>query len=337
MRKYMIILLAAVSLSACTNDRPFVDYNESDYNINFIETAHSRNIDSLYLKFNIINQKTNEKEFLDEIKPANIDTVIREKNLAVEGIRVLEQSKGNIPENILVFLLVDKSISIDDMRNVEQAVSYIVNTLPINSVYISFFDNNLTSSKKITPNNIEFFQEDFAVSRNNKTLFDAALLKFQELCGLNNNISEPELAEKIDNDNIKKYLVIISDGKVDANNQKTSDNIQKFSEEIQRLDDDKANNRRVEIHAIRYGEKNDDVDFTLSYLCVDIRNANVRGGSYFAAPELFIDNIKETDNTIPDYELVLVNPKGKIYSGDNHFSSLKITKSGKTIDRKSVV
>jgi hypothetical protein len=103
---------------------------------------------------------------------------------------------------------------------------------------------------------------------------------------------------------------------------------------VQQLDDDPTNKHRVEIHAIRYGERNDDVDFTLSYLCVDIRNPNVRGGSYFADPVAFIENLKESDNSKPDYEWVLTNPKGKIYLGQKHSAGLVIAKTGTSMSGK---
>jgi hypothetical protein len=57
----------------------------------------------------------------------------------------------------------------------------------------------------------------------------------------------------------------------------------------------------------------------------------VKGGFYFADPVAFIDNLRETDNSIPDYELVMVNPKGKIYQGQKFNTGLKIIKNGTTI------
>ena len=327
MKNKLLIIIFATSLFACTKESQNVDSNESSYIVNFIETLHSPNADSIYHRFNILNHETNIKVFSDDINETNIDKVTGDRDFSVEGLKRLNLSKGNIPENILVSLLIDRSIHAEDMYNIQNAVRYIVDNLPDNSVYISFFDERLGESKKITPDSFESFNKDFSITKNNKIIFDAALKKFQELCGVNLTISDSEIAKKIEDDNVKKVLVIMTDGRVNANDLRTADNIQQFSEIVQNLDDDKTNNKRVEIHAIRYGEKNDDVDFTLSYLCVDIRNANVKGGSYFADPVAFIENLKETDSSIPDYELVLVNPKGKIYQGEKQNTGLTLEKN----------
>ena len=337
MKKKCIIVLA-VFLAACTqNEVLVINTNESTvHRINFIETAHSPNVDSLYHRFNILNIHTGNKELIGDIKPDEIETVTSDTPFEVEGIRRLPQSGGTIPENIIVSLLVDRSIHTEDMSGIKRAVEYIVDNLPANTAYISFFDSQLQESKRITPENFDLFDDQFNITTNNKILFDVALLKFQELCGSKALKSDnPQFASKIDDDNVKKVLVILSDGRVDANNFRTADNIQKFSDAVQALDDDAANKHRIEIHAIRYGERNDDVDFTLSYLCVDIRNANVRGGSYFADPVAFIENMKESDVTKPDYELVLFNPKGKIYQGQIHSTGLKISKNGTGISGKT--
>ena len=326
----LIILLAALSQAFAQNSHAAVN-DDNSYSVNFIETLHSPNADSLYLRFNVLNNATNEKEFSDDLNESNIDNVDGGKDVIFEELRKLKLSQGTIPNNILVYLLVDRSVHSEDMNNIQNAVNYIVDNLPGNSVYISFFDEQLRESKKVTPGNLDSFEEEFSVTKNNKIIFDAASKKFKELCGENGTIFDAELSEKIKNDDIKKFLLILTDGRVDANNQRTADYIQQFSEIVIALDEDKENKKLIEIHALRYGDKNDDVDFTLSYLCVDIRNTNVKGGSYFADPGTFIENLKVTDSSIPDYELVLVNPEGKIYQGGKHNAGLTLNKNNMKI------
>ena len=338
MRNYFLILLTTLSLSACTQGNVLVfNTNESDSQyINFIETAHSPNADSIYHRFNIINSHTNSKELIGDINIADIEMVSTDNPFTVEGIKRLPTlGGGTIPSNIIVSLLVDRSIHTEDMYNIKNAVSYIVDNLPDNTVYISFFDDNLQSSKRITPDNFDLFDDLFSVTTNNKILFDVALMKFQELCGsITLNSNDIQFTSSIHDESIKKILLILSDGRVDANNIRTADNIQQFSDIVQTLDDDPNNKQHVEIHALRYGERNDDVDFTLSYLCVDIRNSNVRGGSYFADPVAFIENLQVSDNSKPDYELIITNPKGKIYYGQEYSTALQITKNGTNISGK---
>ena len=338
MRNNFLILLTALSLFACTRGDVLVfNTNESDSQyINFIETAHSPNADSIYHRFNIIDARTNSKELIGDINLSDIEIVSTDNPFTVEGIKRLPTlGGGTIPSNIIVSLLVDRSIHSEDMYNIKNAVSYIVDNLPENTVYISFFDDKLLDSKRITPDNIDLFDDLFSVTTNNKILFDVALMKFQELCGsITLNSNDNQFTSRINDESIKKVLLILSDGRVDANNISTADNIQQFSDVVQMLDDDPTNKQHVEIHALRYGERNDDVDFTLSYLCVDIRNANVRGGSYFADPVAFIENLQVSDNSKPDYELITTNPKGKIYYGQQYSTALQITKNGTNIAGK---
>jgi hypothetical protein len=215
-----------------------------------------------------------------------------------------------VPENTVVSLLVDRNIHPEDMYSIQNAVRYIVDNLPANATYISFFDNQLGETRKITADNFDLFDDQFNVTSYNKILFDVAFLKFQQLCGLGDRTVDAEFARKINDEKFKKVLVVLTDGRVNANDIRTADNIQNFSDAVEALDDDPANKQRIEIHAIRYGERNDDVDFTLSYLCVDIRNENVKGGLYFADPVAFIENLKETVANITDYELLLPAKRG---------------------------
>jgi hypothetical protein len=333
MKRNFLIFFIAAALVACTQHSPLVVYtNESStYGLDFLETAYSPNADSIYHRFNIVNKHTHQKELIGDIKPAEIETASSDKDIAVEGIRRLPMSLGVIPENIVVSLLIDRSIHTEDMFNIKNAVRYIVDNLPANAVYISFFDNQIGQSKRITADNFESFDDQFNITNNNKIIFDAAFMKFQELCGMGDQNIDAGFSTKINDEAIEKVLVILTDGRVDANNQRMADNIQKFSDAVMQLDENPANKHRIEIHSIRYGEMNEDVDFTLSYLCVDIRNENVRGGSYFADQVAFIDNLKVSDNSIPDYELIMTNPTGKIYYGQPFYTGLKIMKTGMTI------
>ena len=334
---FLFSILFFCFVACVQNNQLVINTNESTARrVNFIETVHSVNADSIMHRFNIMNTRTNNKELIGDIKTDEIETVTTDNPLTVDGIRRLPTSGGTIPPNIVVSLLVDRSIHAEDMAGIKNAVEYIVNNLPANTAYISFFDDKIQASQRITPENFELFDDQFDITKNNKIIFDMALLKFQELCGSKAlNADDAQFTSKINDENVRKVLLILTDGRVDANNQRTADNIQKFSDAVQKLDDDPANKHRVEIHALRYGEKNDDVDFTLSYLCVDIRNENVKGGSYFADPVAFIENLQVSDNSKPDYELVMLNPKGKVYQGQKQETGLKITKDGTSIAGKT--
>ena len=328
--KILLFLLSFFLLACSRKDQQVIDNNEnSGYNVNYIEMDRSINADTLYFRFNILDKKTTEKDDWGELAKNNIEIVSGNKEAGIDTVRKLKNSKGSIPGNILVSLLVDRSIHSDEMEKIRDAVNHFVKVLPEHTVYISFFDDQLGDSKEITSENFDVFQKEFTVTGNNKIIFDAALKKFQELCGENGFTSDSTFIKKIRNEAVKKYLVLLTDGRVDANNQKTADNIQRFSEYVQKLDNNSENKNHIEIHAIRYGDKNDDVDNTLSYLCVDIRNKDVKGGLYIAVPDEFIEKLKVSDKSFPDYELAMTNPEGKIYYGQRQELGLMIHANAK--------
>jgi len=320
--KLPFCLCMVVLLAACTQIRQ--QDPSANYSVNTIETKWPDNAEDVRFSFNIIDERTEEKVIWRDLTQDHIDVLSDGEYLTVKELSRLPNSGGTIPDNILVSLLVDKSIRIEDMDHVRSAVSKFVDALPENAVYISFFDEQLRSTKKISRENFDEFSDEFTLSTNYKYLFDAALKKFRELCGERISVTDPQLAAKIDNVDIKHYLVLLTDGRVDENNLRTADDIQKFSEYVQQLDKDPANKRQVEIHAIRFGEVEEDVDQTLSYLCVDLRNYDVRGGLYISDPEAFIEKLKVSDKKYPDYEMAVLFRDGKIHNGTEKEMMIRI-------------
>ena len=316
MKKIIPFFLGIALLFSCSKSEPIVTPDRSSrYMVDPVELDWSKGAENIYFRFNIIDKRTDEKIIWNDLKKDHFEVVANNEYLTIKELSRLLTSKGYIPENILVLLLVDRSLQERDMEYVRNAVSNIVNTLPNNTVYISFFDQQLRNTLKITRDNFDNFMDEFTPTRNEKILFDAALVKFKELCGDSGAITDGEFREKIDDEGVRKYLVMLTDGKVNVNNFRTADNIQTFSDYVLKLDGDASNRKNVEIHAIRYGEVSEDVDFSLSYLCVDLRNDNVKGGFYIAAPESFIEKLKVSDKAAPDYELTVYNPDDKFDFG----------------------
>ena len=312
-QKLPLLVGLIVCLSSCTQMTQ-QDAN-TRYVVNTIEMEWPDNAEDVRFRFNILDKRTDEKVLWQELTKDHVDVLSDGEYLTIKELSRLPNSGGTIPDNILVSLLVDKSIRTEDMDQVQSAVAKFVAALPENTVYISFFDEQLRATKRITSENFGEFSDEFAISTNYKLLFDAALRKFRELCGEKSFVVDPQLAAKIDDVDIKHYLVLLTDGRVDENNFRTADDIQKFSEYVQQLDKDANNKRLVEIHAIRFGEQEEDVDQTLSYLCVDLRNQNVQGGLYISDPEAFIEKLKVSDKRFPDYEMAVVYREGKVHYG----------------------
>ena len=328
MKRKIPLLLGVFVLLSCTEIR-YHD-NNADYIVNAIEMDWSDDNEDIRFRFNVIDKKADDKVVWKEMTKEHIDVVSDGEFMTVKDLSKLPNQAGYIPDNIIVSLLVDKSIQAGDMDQVRKAVIKFVEELPENSVYISFFDEELRNTKKITLENFTEFSSEFTISTNYKLLFDAALKKFKELCGERTGVMDPQLTARIDNDDIQHYLVLLTDGRVDENNLRTADDIQKFSEYVQRLDANVNNKRRVEIHAIRFGALEEDVDQTLSYLCVDLRNPNVRGGLYISDPDAFIERLKVSDKNYPDWELTAQYPNKKFHYGEAQDLIIRINYQDKT-------
>ena len=333
-KKYFLLLMVSILFYACYQEHTdegaktaefLQKYEQSEHKIEFTDMNWTTHADTISLKFKIVRQS--EKEFWDDIRPHEVGIV--NDLISVRDVITLTRNKENIPEDILVSLLIDRSIQPDDMKTVREAVRNFVDSLPVNTVYISFFDNETGNTELITSNSFRNFEYKFTATDNNKIIFDAALKKFQELSGETDPAFNPEITAKAQNDTIKKYLIILTDGKINANDPQTSSNLQDFTDYISEWDNGENNKNTIEIYAIRYGEENQNVDKLLSYLCKDIRKDLVKGEFYPAAQNEIFDKLKDfSDRISADYELVLVNGS-RIYAGEPRILLMQIEKNGK--------
>lgn len=336
----LFLLIVFLILYACGNDADgeHKDANftsilsQTPYQIDVTNMTHSVYADTIYLKFKIVDKKTNEKEFWGDIKPEANEIKLLNDRAEIRSLRVLNRlsTKGDIPDNILVSLVIDKNISEADMLNVKKAVRFLVENCPENTVFVSFFDNKVSSSRPVTPETFDMLEDEFTVSKNKKIIFDAALNKFQELAGEKDPLFSPDITAKADNDSIKKYMILLTDGQIDVDDPKTAGNIYAFNEFVQKTDQIEGDKKQIEIHAIRYGEASSEVDTNLAFICRNIRNENVKGGFYTADADSILNKMKQfTDKLSPDYELVLVNMPGRIYSGEHRSFMLQAVKDSK--------
>jgi hypothetical protein len=340
MKKVLLLFTLSVILLACGGG--FGDkYTKTDFSsvlsqapyvIDVTDMGYSVFADTIYMKFKIIDKKNNEKDFWGEIRPQENEIKILNDKIEIHELRSLTSgnAKGNIPDNILVSLLIDKNISESDMINVQEAVRYLVDNCPDNTVFVSFFDNEVGISMPINSETFDQIEGEFQVSGNKKIIFDAALIKFRELAGEKDLSFHPEIIEKANDGLIRKYMILLTDGQVDVSEPNTAGNIYAFNEFVQQIDMFAEDSKQIEIHAIRYGEPSTDVDASLSFICRNIRNENVKGGFYTADPDSILIRMKEfTDKLSPDYELVLVNTPGRIYSGEHRNFVQQVVKDSK--------
>ncbi len=345
MKKSGVLLLLSVILFSCGGNSGD-EYKQTDFSnilsqashvIDVTDMDHSVFGDTIYMKFKIIDKKTNEKDFWGEIKPQENEIKILNDKIEITDLHALTSSnpKGNIPDNILVSLVIDRNIAESDMENVKEAVHYLIDNCPDNTVYVSFFDNEVGTSQLVNLETFDLIENEFYVTNNQKIIFDAALTKFCELAGEDDLLIHRDIVEKANNDSIKKYMILLTDGKVDVSEPNTAKYIYDFNEFVQQTDRLGESGKQIEIHAIRYGEPSSEVDNNLAFICRDIRNENVKGGFYTANPDGILNKMKEfTDKLSPDYELVLVNTPGRIYSGEHRNFILQIVKNSRVASGK---
>ena len=336
----LLLLILSVIILACEGN-PGGEYAKTDfssilaqapYMIDVTDIEHSIYADTIYIKFKITDKETNEKILLSEIRPQENEIKILNDKIEIHELRPLTSgnTRGNIPDNILVSLLVDKNISESNMINVREAVRSLVDNCPDNTVFVSFFDNEVGPSRAVSSKTFDTIENEFQVSNNKKIIFNAALAKFRELAGEKDPLSHPEIVERAVSDTLKKYMILLTDGQIDVSEPNTAGNIYAFNEFVQRTDMLADDNNQIEIHAIRYGEPSTDVDMNLAFICRNIRNENVKGGFYTAEPDSILNKMKEfTDKLSPDYELVLVNIPKRIYSGEHRNFVLQVVKDSK--------
>lgn len=335
----LLLLIVSFILSGCGKgtgeENIYTNFSnilsQTSHVIDVTDLNHSAFADTINLKFKITNRKSNQKEFWGEIKPQDNEIKILNDRAEIRNLRVInrQNSKGNnIPDNILVSLVIDKNISETEMVNVKEAVRYLMENCPENTVYVSFFDDNIRASQLITPKTFDLLDEEFTVSDGKKIIFDAALAKFRELAGEKDPLFNSEIIAKAANDSIKKYMILLTDGQVDVSEPNVAESIYAFNKFVHATDEKENRKQQIEIHAIRYGEYGIDVDANLAFICRDIRKENVKGGFYMAEPDSILYKMKEfTDRLSPDYELVLVNTPGRIYSGERRDFILQIVKN----------
>ena len=281
----------------------------SPYRLELISApqSHSKNADTLFFIFRIIDHATNKKVFVKDIEKGKIN--IEESGNNPPRVGLLENLSDNainpnerISQDAIFWIMIDRSntISPSDMLHMKETIQKTVESLPEQSVYISFFDKTITDNRLITKGNFDLFAESFAVQNSAKNLYEAIVQKF---AGLSSHPSDAT-----------KYLLIFTDGKINANSVEEVDQVFKFPEQIQSIDN--ANNK-VQIHAFRYGRENQLVDMTLTNVCSQHRRPEAKGGFYPTENvSSVIDSIKSFIYDLSaDYKLTLINPPNKIYNG----------------------
>lgn len=306
--------------------------------------------DTISIKFNIYKNKgkRNEKRGLFIKENADFKVVVNEfigddqvlkSPTYIDGsLRKLKRgiSDGDdIPSDITISLLVDRSGSIDEaeMGKIKLAVKAFVNTVPEGCLFLSWFHDDISSSVPLTREN--FKDLDFQTSNLNTALYNAIytkLLEFDKNSVLPNLDYENGL-QKNDaisaRNSVINYLIVLTDGEDDTDgiNKYNDDNdfevisFPKLNSTLQK------NKNKVKVYSLGFGENSDNFDEKkLKQICMNSGNPN---GYFLAKPDSILQLLKVriTDEITPDYEIKLLNHKEKEYKGNKRNLALTIQSS----------
>jgi len=245
---------------------------------------------------------------------------------------------SNIPSDITISLLIDRSGSIDEqeMAKIKAAVKAFVNNVPEGCLYFSWFNDDISKSIPLTQ--LNFDEANFQTSNKNTALFNAIytkLLEFDNTAVLPNLAFENELERNKEiaaRNSVNNYLIVLTDGVNDV------ENIPKYRdpgmEEIMLpslLSALEKYKNKVKVYTLGFGENSNDFNENeLKRICAASGNPN---GYFLAKPDSILQllKIRLTDEISPDYELKLKNPKGKTYQGNLRNLTIEIVSN----DQKS--
>ncbi|MCD4665635.1 MAG: VWA domain-containing protein [Bacteroidales bacterium] len=357
--KYKTLVILSFLLFVFTNGL-FSQYSDSLY----IEIVGKPEIkkqgselnDTITLKFNLYKNKGKLNElrglFLNENKEYKItpretigDSKLEKPPEFVEGsLKRLKRgvsSGTDIPSDITISLLVDRSGSIDEMEmgKIKESVKAFAENVPPGCLFFSWFHDDISSS---IPLSLENFNEaELNTSNKNTALYNAVytkLLEFDQSSELPNLAYENALEKNTEisgRNSVNNYLIILTDGKNDVSDIKKYQDSDEFREifrpELLRLIEKNANN--VKIYALGFGENSDDFDEKeLKQICMASGNPN---GYFLAKPDSIFELLKVrlTDAIAPDYELKLLNEEGKEYQGKLRNLTIEINAPASNINK----
>lgn len=176
MKRLFIILALLVSA--------FQVYAQDVAEIQFCDKKYEYGIgkDSITLFLKIRDSDGNRNQEV-AIKDLENYLVIKEDGIIIpDGKRIISSltSGQRIPNDFTFSVLVDLSIPEEGKKQICDAVRTLVESAADSCVYISFFGDDVTSSKLITKDNFQDFERHFSRSATNKYFYGALYAKLAE-------------------------------------------------------------------------------------------------------------------------------------------------------------
>lgn len=319
--------------------------------------------DTLSIRFSVVDSSGSNSEKRINLSPTELNSLkikIREQvkkdfsseepqqpeyiQKSIKRLPMDSAGSGQIPKNITVSLLVDRSGSMknDDLMKIKHAVFAFVNTMPEGSVYYSDFNDYISKTTSLTLKNFDSL--DFSLSSMDTDLYNAIQLKIlefdknmtkaQPLNARNEKRANPnykwndEIGQRAENSDDKNYLIILTDGKDDTRRiNKYTDGICKRTTREEVIVSIRRMKDKVKVFTIGYGK--DSNNFDEDFL-IEVSNESGNKNGYFQAdPDLLLQFMETTltERFADDYELRIANPKNKTFSGYDHDLTITISDS----------
>ena len=295
--------------------------------------------DSVSLYFNILDSEKRHNTDINAKEMANFLNVREnEKDIPAKDMKVREL-KG-IPSDFTFSVLVDLGLPVDGKKLVYEAVERLVTTAPDSCVFLSFFGDNVSSTRLVTKKNIQDFKEEFDQSCVGKCFYSAVYAKLIEFASSQGEMSDSVKAQEgYENNNSVNTR---------ARQNRDKNMLLLFTDGYGRPDDEPIDHWAVldyqrdtihhvpRVYAFYYTpggaqlSSEDDVVLTLKGICspkYNDREAFIedRQGKYMPVNnmELLFNEINRTmDDVMYDYVLTYKVSEGARYFGNTHFEAL---------------
>lgn len=159
-------------------------YGQDVNQIKFCDKKYEYGIgkDSLTLYFNVLDANGKRIQYISSNLLQNYLVVKEEgKLIPSSSCKINSVTTGErIPAEYTFSVLVDLSIPQNGKRQIFSAISQLVNISPEGCVYLSFFGDEVTSSKLVTSENLGTFESIFTKSSEEKYLYGALYSKLAE-------------------------------------------------------------------------------------------------------------------------------------------------------------
>ncbi|NQU85082.1 MAG: FHA domain-containing protein [Mariniphaga sp.] len=322
----------------------FDDTSKVALQFNLLDVRNNTRIQPIYSDFKNVEV---EDSIISELR---IKSIFQPYYLSGSFEKLKDTVNGNTPkmtstgslnkDEITVSVLVDRSGSMTHAKinKVYEVLTSLLNSMPDSSVFISWFNNDISASLPVTRGdfNVDVIPVPEDPVNSHTALNNAIytkLLEFDSAAVIPNTKYEPiyfrnELIYK--RSTPQNYLIVLTDGRDE------SEKIPKYQEnEFLSIDKDKlfetlenytGESNKVEIWMIGIKDIGDDLFFdeeTMKTICEISGNPdNYRRGGEDQLPEIFNEVI---DDILPDYKMFIYYPDKTTFKGYNRELRLRIT------------